>query len=63
MRKQKRKNKVCMMGFIDLEKAYNRVKRETLWQILRIYNVGGKQLNVIKRMYVNSVAYVRIKGG
>ena len=51
------------MGFIDLEKAYNRVKRETLWQILRIYNVGGKQLNVIKRMYVNSVAYVRIKGG
>ena len=29
------------MGFIDLENAYNRVKREALWKVLRMYDVGG----------------------
>ena len=28
------------VGFIDLEKAYNRVNREALWQVMRMY-VGG----------------------
>ena len=33
------------------------------WQVLRMYDVSGKLLNGIKRMYVNSLACVRIKGG
>ena len=36
MRKHERKN-VVYVGFIDLEKAYNRVNREALWQVLKIY--------------------------
>ena len=36
------------MGFMDLEKAYGRVNREALRQILRVYDVGGKLLNGIK---------------
>ena len=48
---------------MDLEKAYDRVNREVLWQALRMYDVGGKQLNGIKNMHVNSQAYVRVKGG
>ena len=40
------------MSFIDLEKAYNRVNREALWQVLRKYDVGGKLLSGIKSMYV-----------
>ena len=29
---------------MDLEKACDRVNREILWQVLRIYDVGGKLL-------------------
>ena len=36
---------------MDLEKAYNRVNREVLWQV---YNVGGKLWNRIRSMYVKS---------
>ena len=46
-----------------LQKAYDRVNKEALWQVLRMYDVGGKLLNGIKSMYVNSLAYVRVKGG
>ena len=51
------------MGFIDLEKAYDRVNREALWQVLRMYDVGGKLLSGIKSMNVGSLACVRVKGG
>ena len=49
--------------FIDLEKAYDKVNRETLWQVLRIYDVEGKLWIGIKNMYVDSSACVRVKGG
>ena len=48
---------------MDLEKTYDRVNKETLLQILRMYGVCGNLLNGIKSMYVNSLAYVRVKGG
>ena len=49
------------VGFIDLENAYNRVNKEALWQVLRLY-VGSKLLSGIKSMYVDSLACVRVKG-
>ena len=50
------------MGFIDLERVYDRVNRKALWQMIRMHDVGGKLLNRIGNMYVNSLAYVRVKG-
>ena len=44
-----------------LEKAYHRVNREALWQVLRMYDVGGKLLNCIKSVLVNRLACVRVK--
>ena len=44
---------------MDLEEAYDRVNRGALWQVLRMYDMGGKMLNGINNMYVNSV---RVKG-
>ena len=50
---------VVYVDFMDLEKAYDRVNREPLWEVLRMYDVGGKLFNDIKSIYVNSV---RVKG-
>ena len=46
---------------MDLKKAYDRVNRDAIWQVLRMYDVGVKLLNGIKSMYVKSLAYVRVK--
>ena len=42
---------------MDLNKKYDKFNREALCQVLRMYNVSGKLSN----MYVNSLAYVRVK--
>ena len=39
VRKHRRKN-IVYMGFIDLEKAYDRVNREALWLVLRMWVVN-----------------------
>ena len=62
MRKYEKKNEVYV-GFMDLEKPYDSVNREALWQVLRMYDVGGKLLNGIKSMYVNRIACVKSKKG
>ena len=56
---EKVREKKCKvyMAFMDLE------NREALWQVLRICDVGGKLLNGIKSMYVNSLTCIRVKGG
>ena len=50
MRKHEKKCKVYM-NFIDLE-VYDRVKKEALWQVLRIYDMGRKLLRGIKSMLI-----------
>ena len=57
------KTRRVYIGFMDLEKAYDRVNREDLCQVLRMYEVGGKLLNGIKNMYANNLTCVRVKGG
>ena len=51
------------MDFMDFQKAYDRDKREAVWQALRMYDLGGKLLNRIKSVYVDSQACVRVKWG
>ena len=47
---------------MDLEKAYDRVDRDALWEVLGIYGVGGKLLQAVKSFYVNSRACVKVQG-
>ena len=50
-------------AFMDLEKAYDRVDRKALWEVLQIYGIGGKLLRAVKSFYESSRACVRIGGG
>ncbi len=47
-------------AFIDLEKAYDRVNREALWSMLRIYDVGEQLLKGIQAFYREANACVRV---
>ena len=38
--KAREKKRSVYVGFVDLEKAYDRVNREALCQVLRVYDVG-----------------------
>ena len=49
MRKHEKKCRVYT-GFIDLEKLYDRINREALWQLLRMYDVNGKLLSGIENI-------------
>ena len=48
------------LACMDLEKAYDRVVRDALWQVLRLYGVGGKLLKAVQSFHVDRRACVRI---
>ncbi len=52
------KVKKLYAAFMDLEKAYDRVNREALWSVLRIYDVGGQLLKGIQAFYREANACV-----
>ena len=45
---------------MDLEKAYDRVDRDAMWNVLRMYGIGGRLLQGVKSLYVGSKACVRV---
>ena len=42
------------VNFMDLEKVDDRINRDALWQMMRMYDDDGKLLNGIKSIIVNS---------
>ncbi len=46
-----RKDRKLYAAFMDLEKAYDRVDRKALWDVLKIYGVGGQLMEGIKVFY------------
>uniref|UniRef100_A0A8D3C086 Reverse transcriptase domain-containing protein n=1 Tax=Scophthalmus maximus TaxID=52904 RepID=A0A8D3C086_SCOMX len=50
------------MCFVYLEKAYDRVPREILWEVLREYGVRGSLLGAIQSLYTQSNSCVRVLG-
>ena len=55
-------NRELYLCFIDLEKAYDRVPRGKLLSVLQDYGIGGKLLQAIKGLYLDSKAAVRVDG-
>ena len=48
-------------AFMDLEKTYNTIARHGLWQMLRVYGVGGKLLKAVQSFYIDSRACVLVR--
>ena len=54
------KGKDVYFAFLDLEKAYDKVDRDAMWNVLRLYGIGGRLLRGVKSFHVGSKAYVRV---
>ena len=50
-------------AFIDLDKAFDRVDREALWNFLKMYGVEGELLTVIQVFYREANACVKVLDG
>ena len=42
------------MNFVDFEKAFDSVHRETLWKIAVRYGIPKKIVDIIKQLYKNT---------
>ncbi len=62
IRKNISRRKKLYAAFMNLEKAYDRVDWLALWDVLKIYGVGGKLLSQIKSFYEEASACVKISG-
>ena len=47
-------------ALMDLEKAYDTIDRHRMWQMLRVYGVGGKLLKAVQSFYIDSRACARV---
>ncbi len=56
------KGKKLNAALMDLEKAYGRVDWLALWDVLKIYGVGGKLLTAIQSFYEEASTCVKISG-
>ncbi len=56
-----RKEKEVFWAFMDLEKAYDRVDREALLNVLQIYGIGGR---LMRAVFMRAVGHVLgLEGG
>ena len=54
--------KPCIVNFVDYQKAFDSLDRNTLWKILAFYGVPKKIIDIIKNMYDNQNVKVLFKG-
>ena len=50
------------IAFVDLEKAYDRVDRSLVWDVLREYGVDGHLVGAVASLYRGSRSCVRVNG-
>ena len=54
------KNKCFYVAYMDLERDYDKVDRETMWRVWGMYGMIGHLLKGVKSLYVKSGACVRV---
>ena len=48
------------MAYMNLKEVYDRVDRNAMWNVLRIFGIGGRLLQGVKSLYEDSKACVRV---
>ena len=51
------------IAFIDQEKAFDRVNREILWDVLENYGIKGTLLDCVRAIYIESESAIRTSAG
>ena len=51
--------KEAYIAFLDLEKAFDSVQQQKIWESLEKRRVHGKLIRTIKSLYANNISYVR----
>lgn len=59
---QKQRAKPYIVTFVDFQKAYDSIDRESLFYILEEFGLDGKTLNIIKETLTNTPSKVRFMG-
>jgi hypothetical protein len=54
LQKRREYNLPTYLIFLDYNKAYDRVDRTKLWEILKIYKIPKNLINAIKSLYINT---------
>ena len=58
--KAKREGNEVYCAFLDLEKAYDTVNRDIMWEIMRKKGFNKKIINILKSMYKETKAIFRL---
>ena len=52
----------CLINFIDFKAAFDSVHRPSLWEILKIYGIPSKIINLVKNSCRETTCAVRAEG-
>ena len=63
MEKFRRRRKKMHLVFVDLEKAYDRVPREVVWEVLGKRGVDETYVKIIKDMYKGANTKIKTRTG
>jgi len=51
------------VNYVDFKKAFDSIRRESLWKILKLYGIPDKFINIFKSMYHHSNCCVKTRNG
>lgn len=55
--------KSLVLNFVDFQKAFDSIHRESMWKIVELYGIPSKIVNIMKSMYDGSESCVRVSQG